>query len=198
MSVLLTVCFVSPSFRSSQSAVYSSMSASEPCPERTEDVDENSAADLAPLNLSTRNKDKERSQTDDRLTCSETGKLKRDELPLNLSLRASHSTTAEDVQHRVDIELDEEPCDQRQTAALALCQLAIASAAASSCDLSTADRAAKDSPDVTRPSSPEKTKHTRSKGLKRSLSGQAENNCHKQNKRAKAPGRLLRRRLRCC
>lgn len=174
------------------------MSVSESCPETSEHVDEDSAVDLAPLNLSTRNKDKEKRQSDDRLMCSDTDTLKRDELPLNLSLRASHISTAEDLQHRVDIELDEEPCDQRQTAALALCQLAIASSAASSCDLSTADRASKDSPDATSPGSPEKKKHTRSKGLKRAISGQTENNCHKPNKRAKAPGRLQRRRLRCC
>lgn len=194
--IVSPLIFILLSFRSGQSSIYSSMSVSEP--ETTEHVDEDSTVDLAPLNLSTRNKDKEKSQSDHRPMCSDTDKLKGDELPLNLSLRASHSSTAEDLQHRVDIELDEEPCDQRQTAALALCQLAIASSAASSCDLSTADRPPKDSPDATSPGSPEKTKHTRSKALKRALSGQTENNCRKTNKRAKAPRRLLRRRLRCC
>lgn len=185
--------------------MYSSISVSEPCPETTtEHADKDSTEDLTPLNLSTKNKDIERSPSDHKLMCAE--KLKGDELPLNLSLRASHSSpvhssalnTAEDLQHRAEIEFNEEPCDQRQTAALALCQLAIASSAASSSDLSTAERPPNDSLDATNPGPPEKTKHIKSKELKRAKSGQADNNCNKPNKRAKAPGRVLRRRLRCC
>lgn len=186
------------------------MSVSEPCPETTSEQDEeDSREDLAPLNLSTRNQDKEKSPSDHRLRCSDTEKLKGEELPLNLSLRASYSSpvhssamsTSEDLQQRPDTELDEEPCDQRQTAALALCQLAIARSAASSCEFSTADGPSEDYTDARSPGSPKKPKHTtkaKAKGRKRANSGQAENNCHKPNKRAKAPGRALRRRPRCC
>lgn len=185
------------------------MSVSEPCPETTSEQDgEDSREDLAPLNLSTRNPDKEKSPSDHRLSCSDTEQLKREELPLNLSLRASCSSpvhisalsTSEDLLQRSDDELDEEPCDQRQSAALALCQLAIASSAASSHDFSTADGPSEDYTDGRHPGSPKKTKHTskaKATGMKRANSGQAENNCHKPNKRAKAPGRPLRRRPRC-
>uniref|UniRef100_A0A3Q3PZR3 Zinc finger protein 750 n=1 Tax=Monopterus albus TaxID=43700 RepID=A0A3Q3PZR3_MONAL len=186
---------------------YSSTSVSEPCPETPPELDdEDSSEDLAPLNLSTRHHDKEKCPSDPRLICSDKEKLKGEELPLNLSLRASDSSplhssalnTSEDLENGPDIKLDEEPCDQRQTAALALCQLAIASSAASSCDFSTTDRAPKDSSDAGSPGSPERTKCTKVTGMKRTNSSQAENNCHKPNKRAKAAGRALRRRPRCC
>lgn len=195
---------------SSESSRRSSVSTSEPCPEITsEQDDEDKKDDLAPLNLSTRNPDKENSSSDHRLRCSDTEELKQEELPLNLSLRASYSSpahssalsTSEDLQQKTDTELDEEPCDQRQTAALALCQLAIASSAVSSCDFSTVDGPSEDYTDTTSPGSQKKAKHTtkaRATGMKRANSGQAENNCHKPNKRAKATGRALRRRPRCC
>ncbi|XP_018560186.1 zinc finger protein 750 [Lates calcarifer] len=177
--------------RSAESSRYSSSSVSETCPDTTsEQDDEDSSEDLAPLNLSTRKPDNKKSPSGHRLRCSDTEKLKGDELPLNLSLRASQTSP---------LDLDEEPCDQRQTAALALCQLAIASSAASSCDFSTAGEPSKDPTDARSPGSPEKTKHTtkaKATGMKRVNSGQAENNCHKPNKRVKSSGRVLRRRPR--
>lgn len=181
--------------------MYSSLSASKTCPETTsEQEDEDSREDLAPLNLSTRKQDKENSPSDHRLRCSDTDTLQVDESPLNLSLRTSHSSP-EDLQQGPDAELDEEPCDQRQTAALALCQLATASSAASACDFSTADRPSKESTDTdtTSPDSPEKIKHTskaKATAVKRAKSSPAENDCHEPQKRAKATGRILRRRPR--
>ncbi|XP_074512597.1 zinc finger protein 750 [Sebastes fasciatus] len=191
---------------SAESSRYSSLPVSEPCPETTPDQkDDDNRDDLAPLNLSTRNQDK--CLPDHRLQSSDTEKSKGDELPLNLSLRASYSSpvhssapsTSEDLQPRPDTELDEEPCDQRQTAALALCQLAIASSAASSCDFRKAERPSEDPTDTSSSGSPKKTKHTakaKTTGMKRANSGQAENKCHKPNKRAKVSGRALRRRHR--
>ncbi|KAM8845158.1 zinc finger protein 750 [Spinachia spinachia] len=166
---------------------------------------EDSGEDLTPLNLSTRTEGKERSH---RPRCSSPEDLDRKELPLNLSLRASdsslanscHPSASEDLQPRSDTELEEEPCDQRQSAALALCQLAIASSAPALCDFSTAHRSSVDSTDSLQ-SSPEKTKCTsiaKITGVKRAGSDQADNKCHKANKRAKAPGRALRRRPRRC
>ncbi|XP_035511130.1 zinc finger protein 750 [Morone saxatilis] len=190
---------------SADSSRYSSTSISESCPEDGEDNRE----DLAPLNLSTRSQDKEKNPSDYRLNCSDTEKLKREELPLNLSLRASYSSpvhssaqsTSEDLEQSPGAEQDEEPCDQRQTAALALCQLAIASSAASSCDFSSADMPSEDYTDARSPGSSKKAKHTteaKATGRKRANSSQAKNNCHKPHKKAKAPGRALRRRPRCC
>ncbi|XP_062295542.1 zinc finger protein 750 [Scomber scombrus] len=186
----------------------SSRYSSEPCPEApSEQDDEDNREDLAPLNLSTRNQDKEKSPSDHRLRCSDTEDLKEEELPLNLSLRSSHVecdlSTSENLQQRPGTELDEEPCDQRQTAALALCQLAIASSALSPCQFSTADGLSviSDSINAVSTGSPEKTKNTtkaKAKGIKRTNSGRAETNCHKPNKRAKIPGRAARRRPRCC
>ncbi|XP_069559035.1 zinc finger protein 750 [Brachyistius frenatus] len=196
--------------QSVESSRYSSMSVSQPCPETTsEQDDEDDTEDLAPLNLSTRSKDKENSQSEHRLSCSDTVKEKENELPLNLSLRASHGSpvhssalsTSDHLQQRPEEKLHEEPCDQRQTAALALCQLAIATSAASSCDFSAVDRPSKDSTDGTGPVSPEKTNQTsraKATGVKRANSGHVESKCHKPNKRVKTPGQALRRRPRCC
>ncbi len=189
------------SFRSAEGSRYSPVSVSEPCPQSTSEQDgEDNREDLAPLNLSTRNQDKEKSPSDRRIRCSDTEELKRDEVPLNLSLRASYSnsaqSTSEDLPQKPEAELDEEPCDQRQTAALALCQLAIASSAASSRDVPLEVYT-----DTKSPGSPKKTKHTtktKTMGTKRANNGQTENNCHKPNKRSKASGRALRRRPRCC
>nr|XP_046270191.1 zinc finger protein 750 [Scatophagus argus] len=193
---------------SAESSRYSSMSVPEPGLETTSEQNcENNREELAPLNLSTRNKEK--SPSDHRLRCSDTEIFKQEELPLNLSLRASYSSpvhnstlsTSEGLQQRPDAELNEEPCDQRQTAALALCQLATASSAGSSQNFSTADGDSADCKDEKSSSSPKKTKHTtkvKATSMKRTNSGQAENNSHKPSKRAKAPGRALRRRPRCC
>lgn len=184
---------------------YSSVSVSESCPETASEQDDMDNTDsLAPLNLSTRNQGKEKTQSDHSLRCSDTVNLKENELPLNLSLRASHDSptyssalsTSEDLQERSAEELDEEPCDQRQTAALALCQLAIASSAVSSCDFS-----AKASTGAASPGSPKNIKQTtraKAAGLKRANSSQVESKCHKPNKRVKAAGRAVRRRPRCC
>ncbi|XP_067334407.1 zinc finger protein 750 [Channa argus] len=194
--------------RSDESSIYLSMSVSEPRPETTAELaNVESTEDLAPLNLSTRSQDKEsKGPSDHRLMRSDTDTLTGDEFPLNLSLRASHTSpahssplnTSEVLQHQPNAELDDEPCDQRHTAALALCQLASSNSSASSYDFSTANRPPKDSSDATSISSLQKTKQTKAKGLKRVNRGQAESNCHKPIKRAKAPGRVLRRRLRCC
>ncbi|XP_076000517.1 zinc finger protein 750 [Genypterus blacodes] len=181
----------------------------------SEQHEEESAEDLAPLNLSTRDKDKNPSEH--HVRCLDTKRWKEVELPLNLSLRASHRnpahfsilSTSDDPPQRPNSQLDEEPCDQRQTAALALCQLASAS---SSCDISTAKSPSEDpaeapSPDSSSPPNlahsekTERSTNAKTKGLKkRANSGQAANNCQKPNKRAKAkePGRALRRRPRCC
>uniref|UniRef100_I3J113 Zinc finger protein 750 n=1 Tax=Oreochromis niloticus TaxID=8128 RepID=I3J113_ORENI len=167
-----------------------------------------SADDVAPLNLSTRNQDKEKIQSVDRLSCSDTVNSAEHESPLNLSLRTSQTSpvcssptsTLEDLQQSSIEKLDEEPCDQRQTAALALCQLAIASSAASSRDFSTIDEPLTDSTEAKSPVSQEKSKQTtraKATAMKRPHSGKAENKCHKP-KRVKAPGRVLRRRSRCC
>ncbi|XP_022053840.1 zinc finger protein 750 [Acanthochromis polyacanthus] len=189
---------------------YSSVSVSESCPETASEQDDmEDTDDLAPLNLSTRNQDKEKTQSDHGLRCSDTVSLKENELPLNLSLRVSHDSdahisapsTSDDLHPRSAEEMDEEPCDQRQTAALALCQLAIASSAVSSCDFSAADSSSKASTDAASPRSPKKIKQTtraKAAGMKRANSSHVESKCHKSNKRVKAAGRAVRRRPRCC
>uniref|UniRef100_A0A3Q1CWT5 Zinc finger protein 750 n=1 Tax=Amphiprion ocellaris TaxID=80972 RepID=A0A3Q1CWT5_AMPOC len=194
----------------SENRRYSSVSVSESCPETASEQDDvEDTDDLAPLNLSTRNQDKEKIPSDQRLRCSDTVNLKENELPLNLSLRASHDrnihssslSTSEDLHPRSVEELDEEPCDQRQTAALALCQLASASSAVSSCDFSAADSSSKASTDAASARSPKKIKQTtraKAAGMKRANSSQVESKCHKSNKRVKAAGRAVRRRPRCC
>ncbi|XP_068193132.1 zinc finger protein 750 [Antennarius striatus] len=183
----------------------------EQCPETTSEQDgQDKREDLVPLNLSTRTMDKEESAPDHRQNFSYTEKLKGEELPLNLSVRASYSdsvqtgsalSTSEDLQQRPDTELDEEPWDQRQTAALALCQLAIASSAATSCVFTAADAPSEGCTEKRGSGSPKKTEHTisgKAMSTKRANGGQAENNCHKPNKKAKASGRALRRRPRFC
>ncbi|KAM6965999.1 zinc finger protein 750 [Tautogolabrus adspersus] len=191
---------------SPESSTYSPLSVSEPSPETTSEKNtEANREDLTPLNLSMRNQQRENSSSDNRPRCSDIEKLKAVDIPLNLSLRASCNSpargsaldTSEDPQLGSDVEQEDEPFDQRQTAALALCQLAIASSAASSCDFSTAGELS----EAKRPDSPKKTKHTtktKVTGIKRASSGQAESNCHKPKKRVKAAGRALRRRPRCC
>lgn len=187
--------------RSPESSRYSSRPVSEPSPETTSEQDiQDNSEDLAPLNLSTRNPEKNH-----RLTGSFAEQLKREEAPLNLSLRACYDSaaplrTSVELQQKRGSELDEEPCDQRQTAALALCQLAIASSVASSCDFRSPERSSEDCIEAGIPSSAKKMKHaTKAKAtsVKRANSRQDENNCHKPTKRVKAPGRALRRRPRC-
>ncbi|XP_071778990.1 zinc finger protein 750 [Centroberyx gerrardi] len=209
---------------SAENSRYISMSVSEECPDSLseQDDEDNTEEDLAPLNLSTRDQDKETGPSDHRATCPDTEKMQGEELPLNLSLRAPHGSPdrcstispSEGLQQRPDSQLDEEPCDQRQTAALALCQLASASSAASSCGISATDSPSEESTEVGPDSvSPpalalmEKTNYptkagqnTKPRGLKRASSGQAVHNCQKPNKRAKGKesGRAVRRRPRCC
>uniref|UniRef100_A0A3B5A290 Zinc finger protein 750 n=1 Tax=Stegastes partitus TaxID=144197 RepID=A0A3B5A290_9TELE len=202
--------FWSVSFRLAENGQYSSMSVSESCPETASEQDDMEDTDnLAPLNLSTRNQDKGKIHSDHSPGCSDTVNVTENELPLNLSLRASHGSpvhscalsASEDLQQRSAEELDEEPCDQRQTAALALCQLAIASSAVSSRDFSAVDSSLKASRVAASPCSPKNIKQsTRAKatGMKRTNSSQVESKCHKPNKRVKAAGRAVRRRPRCC
>ncbi|KAM6904443.1 zinc finger protein 750 [Xenentodon cancila] len=191
---------------SAESSRHSPVSVPEPCPMSEQD-DEDDSDNVAPLNLSTKNQSQEK-QSERSLIAADAVKLNENELPLNLSLRPSQVNSpqssalnpSEDLSLKSDQDQDEETCDQRQTAALALCQLATASSAASSRDFTTASRPSVDSMDSTSPISPKTTKpttRTKATGLKRPKSGQAESKCHKRNKRAKATGRSLRRPL-CC
>uniref|UniRef100_A0A3Q2Y1D9 Zinc finger protein 750 n=1 Tax=Hippocampus comes TaxID=109280 RepID=A0A3Q2Y1D9_HIPCM len=100
----------------------------ESCVEATSNQEEDNRSALAPLNLSTRKPDS-----------SDTEEPRAAPVPLNLSLRSPYPRTSEDGGHT-----DEEACDQRQTAALALCQLAIASSAASLRDFEPTRRPAED------------------------------------------------------
>lgn len=146
--------------------------------------------DLVPLNLSKWN------QSDNRPDGSSGEELKREELPLNLCLRPRPSSVLNpsgELQDRPDVELDD-PFDQRRTAALALCQLSIASSAASSCDFSAAAQASEDCTDAKISGS--KSKHkVKTTSLKRATSDQTKT---QSNKRTKASEWHLRRRPRCC
>lgn len=176
-----------------------------PCPGTTSEHEQEDNRDpSAPLNLSTRNQDKEKIPPDHRLHCSEDEELKGEELPLNLSLHPSHGASVpssalkapENCLQRPDTEQDEEPCDQRQTAALALCQLATAGSVISLPDSHTAEQISENSIDTGSHTS-EKPDHTMlAIGMKRANSGQAKS--HRPKKRAKVPGRAVRRRPRCC
>lgn len=175
------------------------MSVLEPCPNQESNQD-NNTEDVAPLNLSTRNQDKENNQSDHRQSCSDTVKIKDTDVPLNLSLRDSHCSSSEDPPVRPE-ELNDEPCDQRQTAALALCQLANATSAASSHNFSAVDSSLKDFTRATNPDfldNMKKATTAKATSMKRGSNVQAESKCHKQNKRIKTQGRALRRRPRCC
>uniref|UniRef100_A0A3Q3FWW1 Zinc finger protein 750 n=1 Tax=Kryptolebias marmoratus TaxID=37003 RepID=A0A3Q3FWW1_KRYMA len=182
--------------------------ASEPCPKTvSEEHHEDDTDNLAPLNLSTRNQDHEE-RAEHSLMSSDTEKTNGNELPLNLSLRASQSgyvyssapTTPEDLPRRPDEDLDEEPCDQRQTAALALCQLATASSTASSIISSTANQSTQRSPETTSIGSLKTAKPaTRAKttATKRTNNSLTDSKCHKPIKKGKTSERPLRRRPRC-
>lgn len=187
---------------SAEKRQYASTSGSEALSEYETDNKE----DMAPLNLSTKTQDRENESQSPHRPGDETANLSRDEVPLNLSLRASHVSpstwgTSENSQQRPDVEMEEEEvCDQRQTAALALCQLATASSAASLCDISMADKALVELSE-TNPEFSEKAKRTtktKPKTVKRKNKGKSENNCNKPNKKTKTTGRALRRRPRCC
>lgn len=156
--------------------------------------DEDSRVDLAPLNLSKRKQDKDKCPFDHRLLCSDTEKLQQEsELPLNLSIKDSTSSLGD--HQKPEDDLDEEPCDQRQTAALALCQLASASSSVALCGFGSA-QSLNDSRDTRTLSSSDGTKH-KSTVMKRANRGEVdENHRHKPNKRVKVPGRVLRRRSR--
>ncbi|CAG5897862.1 unnamed protein product [Menidia menidia] len=192
---------------SAEDSRYSSVSAFEPCsrtpsePDRQDDTD-----NLTPLNLSTKSQDQEEN-CEGRQMDSATINSRSNEAPLNLSLRASHRSPAHSPALNTSLvlpqntagDLDEEPCDQRQTAALALCQLATASSTAPSCDFTTVCQPSKSS--TTSSASQKNTKlYTRAKdrGMKRPNRGQAESKSQRPNKRAKAPVRPLRRRPRFC
>lgn len=150
--------------------------------------------ELVPLNLS------KRAQPDGEPDCSDGGELRREELPLDLCLRPAcpssgpNTGAEEQLQRRPDAELD----DQRQTAALALCQLAIASSAAF---LSGADQPAEHCTDGEARSSGSKARDAtkaQTTSFKRANSDQTTHHGTKNNKRAKIPERRLRRRPRCC
>ncbi|XP_028267766.1 zinc finger protein 750 [Parambassis ranga] len=184
---------------STESTQHSSMSVLEPCPNQESNQDDNTE-DVAPLNLSTRNQDKENNQSDHRQSCSDTVKIKGNDVPLNLSLRDSHCSSSEDRPVRPE-ELDDEPCDQRQTAALALCQLANATSADSSRNFSAVDSSLNDFTHATNPDFLENMKQAttaKATSMKRGNNVRAESKCHKQNKKIKTQGRALRRRPRCC
>lgn len=158
---------------------------------KVEEASGDSREDLVPLNLSKWN------QSGNRPDSSDGEELKKEELPLNLCLRPlcprSVPNPLEERQDRPDVEL-EDPFDQRQTAALALCQLSIASTAASSCDFTAADHPSEDCRKERISSS--KSKHkTKTTSLKRTNSNPTKNQA---NKRAKTPEWHLRRRPRCC
>lgn len=165
--------------------------------------------DLAPLNLSTRTSDKEKFSSDRRLSSSDAEQYDGEELPLNLSLRApqcspeQHTSRTGPEDPGRSHELCEEPCDQRQTAALALCQLATASSLKSTANVSPQGGPPEEEKEEDEEEQEDGGKAaksaatTKAAGLKRPSSVQAENNCHKPSKRAKTSGRPLRRRPRC-
>lgn len=159
--------------------------------------------DLAPLNLSTRNSEKKKFPSNKRPSSSEVQESNGDELPLNLSLRAPQCSP-EHHNSRTGLEdlgrshnLCEEQCDQRQTAALALCQLATASSLTSPRDFSPQGESPEEEEEKDRGKVAKSTTKTKAAGVKRANSGRTENNCHKSSKRAKTTGRPLRRRPRC-
>ncbi|KAM4598519.1 zinc finger protein 750 [Polymixia lowei] len=212
---------------STENSRYPSVSVSEECHDSSSEQDEEDVTeeDVAPLNLSTRPQDKEIAPSDhaSRVSRPDTKKLPEEELPLNLSLRVPHGSpdhysalgTPGDLQQGPDTRSDEEPCDhQRQTAALALCQLASATSTGSSCSSSNAgERPSENPPEAARPGSPrpptptEKAEHptkaeqnSKARAVKRASGGPAAGKCQKPTKRAKGKEseRVMRRRPRCC
>lgn len=166
--------------------------------------------DLAPLNLSTRNSDKETFPSDKRLSSSEAEQPDAEDLPLNLSLRPPpqcspehHSSRTRPGDCRRSHELCEEPCDQRQTAALALCQLATASSLMSPHFVSPKGEPPKAADEEEVEEEEDRGKAAKSKtkanmaSVKRASASRTDNNSNKLSKRAKTSGRPLRRRPRC-
>ncbi|KAF7225524.1 zinc finger protein 750 [Nothobranchius furzeri] len=190
---------------SAESSQYPSVAACEPgLKSGSEENPEDDTEDLAPLNLSTRNQDHEE-KPEHRLLGSDTERSDVSEFPLNLSLRASPSSlvhgsiAVEGPPQGPDEDLDEERCDQRQTAALALCQLATASSVVSSNSFSVMSQSSEGPLGTTRNAPLERTQPpTRAKTpMKRAIRGQTESKWHQPNKKAKPSGRALRRRHRC-
>ncbi|XP_061740664.1 zinc finger protein 750 [Nerophis ophidion] len=152
---------------------------SESCPETTsEHEEEDNRDDPAPLNLSTRTQDKDIFSADHR------DQPKRAELPLNLTLCSSQANSSDDPH----LSADEETFDQRQNAALALCQLYVASTAASLCDIEPPERLKEDDED---PRNTKRTTRATLTGAKRARQAKTNN---KTNKRAKVTKRNVRRR----
>ncbi|XP_074551846.1 zinc finger protein 750 [Halichoeres trimaculatus] len=180
---------------SAESSTHPPASVSEPHPETTSEKEsEANVEDLMPLNLSIRGQERDSSPSEHRPSCSDFEESKTVDLPLNLSLQASHDSPAHwpAPSTSEDLQQEEEPCDQRQTAALALCQLASASSAVSLCDSNTTAK---------KPNPPKKIKKPtklKATGVKRVNSGSADSNCLKPKKRVKAAERAVRRRPRCC
>lgn len=177
-------------FRLAEKSRISPISDTYPDPE-VEEARGDGREDLVPLNLSKRN------QSGNTSDSSDGEALKKEELPLDLCLRplgpSSVPNPLEELQDRPDVEQDD-PFDQRQTAALALCQLSIASTAASSCSFTAAHQPSEDCGKERISSS--KSKHkTKTTSLKRANSDHSKN---QSNKRAKTPEWRLRRRPRCC
>lgn len=168
-------------------------------------ADSNRRDDIAPLNLSTRNQDRE-TESPMKMCHDNTEYSSKEELPLNLSIRPAHVnlstwSSSESPKQMPDVEADEEEiCDQRQTAALALCQLASASAATSVCKVSVDDTTMEEaSVRTTNPQESTKTKTSaKVKTLKRKNNGKLENVSNKQTKKAKTTVRTLKKRPRCC
>lgn len=172
----------------------------------TEEQHKDDTDNLAPLNLSTRNQEHDE-RSEHSPTGSDMEKINGNELPLNLSLRTfpsgfvhrSTATTPEDLPQRLDKDLDQEPCDQRQTAALALCQLATASSEVST-SFTAVNQSTQESLKTTSISSLKTVKPTtraKAAATKRTNNDQTESKCHKLIKKAKTSGRALRRRPRC-
>lgn len=196
--------------RSTEDVRCPSLTTSAPHPDTATAKDSVDASDdLAPLNLSTRNSDKETFLCDKRLSSSEAEQSEGEDLPLNLSLRPSpqrspehHSSRTEPEDCRRSHELCEESCDQRQTAALALCQLATASSLKSPHNVSPegeppkAEEEEEDEETEGGRAAKSKTKANVA-GVKRAKCSRADNNSNKLSKRAKTSGRPLRRRPRC-
>ncbi|XP_072299329.1 zinc finger protein 750 [Eucyclogobius newberryi] len=160
----------------------------------------NNRGDVAPLNLSTRSHNRE-SDSPFKLGVAGVENLGREELPLNLSVRSSQNSpstwsTSKPPHKEHELEMDEEEaCDQRQTAALALCQLASASSSFE-VNIGVAALAESSETNQTLQERTNITQETEGKTVKRKRKGKTEHN-HKQIKKAKTTGRTMRRRTRC-
>ncbi|KAM6957759.1 zinc finger protein 750 [Aplochiton taeniatus] len=185
----------------------------------SEDENEDTDVDMAPLNLSTRAQVKDVTSSD--LPTSGGSCSDQEEMPLNLSLRPA--TASPDhcsiralsgcVQPRpVNSQPDKEPGEhQRQTAALALCQLAGASSANSMRSVSSIEAIPPESSTaaanpshqalaVTEASQLPAKMAQKSKGSREKRAGSDQPSSRGPAKRAKArgeSGRALRRRARC-